>query len=101
MPVQVITDATKHKRLTRLTMQKAKTVFFTDENIFCISPPVNRQTIMSGQEAENVMLIHDASWSNEPSSRRTSWCLQECALEAREGFLHARKGEGECNVLRE
>src|SRR5687768_10196296 len=38
MPVQVITDDTKHKRLTRcqaglrrLTMQKAKTVFFTDK----------------------------------------------------------------------
>ena len=50
MPVQVITNATKHKRLTRcqallrhLTMQKAKTVFFTDEKIFYVSPPVNSQ----------------------------------------------------------
>src|SRR5688572_17300592 len=43
MPVEVITDATKHKRLTRLTMRKAKTVFFTDEKIFYIGPPVNSQ----------------------------------------------------------
>ena len=50
MPVQVITNATKHKRLTRcqallrrLTMQKAKRVFFTDEKIFYVSPPVNSQ----------------------------------------------------------
>ena len=50
MPVQVITDATRHKRLTRckallrrLTKQKAKRMFFTDEKIFYVSPPVNSQ----------------------------------------------------------
>ena len=50
MPVPVITDATKQKRLTRsqallrrLTVTKAKTVFFTDEKIFYVSPPINSQ----------------------------------------------------------
>src|ERR1700759_513988 len=50
MPVQVINDATRVKRLTRskmllrrLTVQKAKRVFFTDEKIFYLNPPVNRQ----------------------------------------------------------
>jgi len=48
--VQVINDATKHKRLTRskmllrrLTVQKTKQVFFTDEKIFYLNPPVNNQ----------------------------------------------------------
>jgi hypothetical protein len=50
MPVQVINDATKLKRLTRskvllrrLTVQKTKRVFFTDEKIFYLNPPVNNQ----------------------------------------------------------
>lgn len=50
MPVQVINDATKLKRLTRskmllrrLTIQKTKRVFFTDEKIFYLNPPVNSQ----------------------------------------------------------
>ena len=49
-PVQVINEATRQKRLTRsksllrrLTVQKSKRVFFTDEKIFYISPPVNSQ----------------------------------------------------------
>lgn len=50
MPVQVINEATRLKRLTRgkqlirrLTVKKLKKVFFTDEKIFYISPPVNSQ----------------------------------------------------------
>jgi inhibitor of nuclear factor kappa-B kinase subunit alpha len=50
MPAQVINDATKLKRLTRsrqlmrrLTVKKTKKVFFTDEKLFYVSPPVNRQ----------------------------------------------------------
>lgn len=49
-PVQVINEATRLKRLARsksllrrLTIQKSKRVFFTDEKIFYISPPVNSQ----------------------------------------------------------
>jgi hypothetical protein len=49
-PAQVINEATREKRLTRsksllrrLTVQKSKRVFFTDEKIFYISPPVNSQ----------------------------------------------------------
>src|ERR1700743_1329628 len=48
--VEVINDATRAKRLTRskmllrrLTTQKAKRVFFTDEKIFYLNPPVNSQ----------------------------------------------------------
>jgi hypothetical protein len=50
IPVQVINDATKAKRLARskallrrLTMQKVKSVFFTDEKIFYLNPPINSQ----------------------------------------------------------
>jgi inhibitor of nuclear factor kappa-B kinase subunit alpha len=50
MPGQVINDGTKLKRLTRtklllrrITMQKAKRVFFTDEKLFYVNPPVNNQ----------------------------------------------------------
>jgi transposase len=50
MPVQVISEATRLKRLTRskqlirrLTAQKTKKVFFTDEKLFYVSPPVNSQ----------------------------------------------------------
>ena len=46
----MINEATRQKRLTRsksllrrLTVQKSKRVFFTDEKIFYISPPVNSQ----------------------------------------------------------
>jgi len=49
-PVQVITEATRLKRLARsksllrrLTSQKLKRVFFTDEKIFYLNPPVNNQ----------------------------------------------------------
>ncbi len=49
-PVQVINAGTKLKRLarsrlllTRITKQKAKHVFFSDEKIFHVSPPVNNQ----------------------------------------------------------
>ena len=50
MPVQVINEATRLKRLTRskqlirrLTVKKTKKVFFTDEKLFYVSPPVNSQ----------------------------------------------------------
>src|SRR6202000_2152908 len=46
--VQVINDSTGVKRLTRskmllrrLTVQKAMRVFFTDEKIYYLNPPVN------------------------------------------------------------
>jgi len=49
-PVQVINEATSLKRLTRseklsrrLTVQDIKQVFFTDEKIFYLSPPINSQ----------------------------------------------------------
>ena len=49
-PVQVINEATRLKRLTRseklsrrLTVQDIKQVFFTDEKIFYLSPPINSQ----------------------------------------------------------
>lgn len=48
--VQVITAATKEKRLTRctqllsrMTVANTKRTFFTDEKIFYISPPINSQ----------------------------------------------------------
>jgi AraC-like DNA-binding protein len=48
VPVQVLTGATKQKRLERCTtllrrfsVKKTKTVFFTDEKLFYLSPPVN------------------------------------------------------------
>lgn len=50
MPVQVINEATRLKRLTRskqlirrLTVNKVKKVFFTDEKLFYVSPSVNSQ----------------------------------------------------------
>jgi inhibitor of nuclear factor kappa-B kinase subunit alpha len=50
MPVQVISEATRLKRLQRskqllrrLTQQRVKSIFFTDEKIFHLSPPVNTQ----------------------------------------------------------
>lgn len=50
VPVQVITDATQEKRLTRctqlldrMTERNFKRILFTDEKIFYISPPVNSQ----------------------------------------------------------
>jgi inhibitor of nuclear factor kappa-B kinase subunit alpha len=50
MPVQVINDATKLKRFTRsklllrrLTVRKTKKVFFTDEKLFYVNPPINNQ----------------------------------------------------------
>ena len=50
MPAQVINEATRLKRLTRckqlirrLTVNKTKKVFFTDEKLFYVSPPVNCQ----------------------------------------------------------
>jgi hypothetical protein len=50
MPVQIINDATKLKRLSRskillrrLTLASTKCVFFTDEKNFYVNPPVNNQ----------------------------------------------------------
>ena len=49
-PVQVINEATRLKRLNRssallqrLSANKVKRIFFTDENFFYINPPVNSQ----------------------------------------------------------
>ena len=50
VPAQVISDATKLKRLARskllsrrITVEKAKGVFFHGEKVFYIDPPVNKQ----------------------------------------------------------
>jgi hypothetical protein len=50
VPVQVLTDATKLRRLTRakmlsrrLTKEKLKCVFFTDEKVFYLNPPISSQ----------------------------------------------------------
>lgn len=50
VPVQVLTDDTKQKRLARstalfrrLSVKKTKRVFFTDEKVFYVSPPVSTQ----------------------------------------------------------
>lgn len=50
VPVQVINESTKSKRLSRckkllrcLTLTKVKQVFFTDEKVFYLDPPTNRQ----------------------------------------------------------
>lgn len=50
VPVQIINEATKTKRLTRcqrlkrlLTNEKLKRTFFTDEKVFHLDPPFNRQ----------------------------------------------------------
>jgi hypothetical protein len=50
VPAQVISEATRLKRLARsrqlsrrITVEKAKRVFFTDEKLFYIDPPVNKQ----------------------------------------------------------
>ena len=50
MPVQVITEATRLKRLSRCKtllrrfgVQNTKKIFLTDEKIFYVSPPVNSQ----------------------------------------------------------
>jgi hypothetical protein len=50
IPVQVVNAATKTKRLMRgkallrrLTLQKLRKVFFTDEKVFYLDPPVNCQ----------------------------------------------------------
>ena len=52
MPAQVINAATRNKRLTRCTRllqhwspAKLKKVFFTDEKVFYLDPPVNSQTM--------------------------------------------------------
>ena len=50
VPAQVINDSTKHKRLERskkllrrLNLRATKKVFFTDEKMFYINPPINSQ----------------------------------------------------------
>ena len=50
VPAQVISEATKLKRMTRckllsrrITVEKAKQVFFKDEKLFYTDPPVNKQ----------------------------------------------------------
>ena len=100
MPVQVITDATKHKRLTRLTMQKAKTVFFTDEKIFYSSPPVNSQNnrVWSRGRKRDVdprrLLVQRAKFSPHVM-------VSAGVCFGGKASLRAREGEGECRFLRE
>lgn len=75
-PVQVITEATRLKRLKRskqllrrITLKRIKTVFFTDEKIFYVSPPVNTQNnrIWSSGRKRDVqperMLVQRAKFS--------------------------------------
>ena len=101
MPLQVITDATKHKRLKRcqallrrLTMQKAKTVFFSPQS--------------ASEQPKQSCLV----------KRKKTWCWSTTplgptsqVLVARHGVcrsvfwrqgkasLRAREGEGECRFL--
>lgn len=49
-PVQIINESTRHKRLERskallrrLSVPRSKRVFFTDEKVFYLDPPVNTQ----------------------------------------------------------
>ena len=76
MPVQVINDTTKLKRLTRskmllrcLNLQKIKRVFFTDEKIFYLNPPVNSQNnrVWSAGRKRNIipdrLLVQRAKFS--------------------------------------
>jgi len=62
-PVQVISEATRLKRLQRskqllrrLPVEKAKQIFFTDEKVFYVSPPVNSQNnrVWSGGKKRNI-----------------------------------------------
>ena len=89
MPVQLITDARKTQETNALPEAPATTfdntdgkdsVFHGREDLLRKSAFEKPKTIVSGQMVENVMLIHDSSWSNEPSSRHTSWYLQELVL---------------------
>ena len=76
MPVQVINEATRLKRLMRskqlirrITVNKTKKVFFTDEKLFYVSPPVNRQNdrVWSAGRKRNVnpqrLLVQRAKFS--------------------------------------
>ena len=89
MPVQVINDATRVKRLTRskmllrrLTVQKAKRVFFTDEKIFYLNPPVNSQ---------NNRVWSMVYWCNVPNFLLTLWYLQGSVTVANEGYTLLQK----------
>jgi inhibitor of nuclear factor kappa-B kinase subunit alpha len=75
-PVQVITEGTTQKRLgrckallKRLTLQKTKRVFFTDEKVFYLSPPVNTQnnrvwsTGKKGEIESERLLVQRAKFS--------------------------------------
>jgi len=61
--VQVINEATRVKRLQRskqllrrMSVEKAKRIFFTDEKVFYISPPVNSQNnrVWSGAKKRDI-----------------------------------------------
>ena len=108
MPVQVINDATKLKRLTRskmllrrLTVQKTKRMFLTDEKIFHLNPPVNNQNNrVWSTGSENATLILSVCRCNAPSFRLTLWYLQGSTTVAKEGYICCRESKDQCRILR-
>ena len=75
-PVQILTVATKQKRLERaralirrFSVQRSKRIFFTDEKVFHLDPPVSRQNSRvwaSGKKTEvsaNRLLMQRAKFS--------------------------------------
>jgi transposase len=61
IPGQVLTDATREKRLTRskqllrrYTVPQTKNIFFTDEKAFYLDPPVNRGQLWSAGRKKDV-----------------------------------------------
>src|SRR5437899_3069727 len=96
MPAQVINEATRLKRLTRckqlirrLTVNKTKKVFFTDEKLFYVSPPVNCQNdrVWSAGRKRSVspkrLLVQRARFSAR--------CRLGCLTEEREVFTSSQR----------
>ena len=61
IPGQVLTDATREKRLTRskqllrrYTVPQTKNIFFTDEKAFYLDPPVNRGQLWSAGRKKDI-----------------------------------------------
>ena len=82
----MITDATKHKQLTcsqallqRLTKAKVKTVFFTDEKTFYVSPPIKSQ--------------NNPVWSGGRKLDVDPWCL---SVQRAKFSAHAMVSAGIC-----